>query len=193
MMPERAKPGEAVAERIETPHGVLYKPQPMWIQIPMLFAAFGGSIGLAWLVGVMIGGLSEGAQIFLYVVYLMVFMFGYSLWMARLQALGMELIGRGLLKALFVILILRRKPEGMEELMPTKEKLLKFAVRAQRAASAFWMVAIPLAAGAGAGSLLMQSEAGWMMRGLLTSSGCLAWGTALAMLARRGYLPLPEE
>lgn len=193
MTGDMEKPGETAGGHLATPHGMLYRPQPMWIQIPMLFAAFAGGPGLAHAVAYALGGVSEAGRMFLYIAYMMVFMSGYSLWVARLQALGMELLGRSLFKALFVIIVHRRKPEGLEELIPTKEKLLKFAVRAQRAASAFWMVAIPIAGLVGAGSLLMSSETGLVLRALLTTSGCLAWGTALSMLARRGYLPLPEE
>jgi hypothetical protein len=182
-----------IPERIETPAGTIYRPQSAWVQIPLFIGAFFGGPGVGWLIGRAMGGVSERAQIFLYVVYVLVFFMGYSMWLGRLNALAFEMIGKGLLKAFFTIIILRKKPEKLEDVLPSREKLERMMARAQRAANSFWIVSIPLAAVAAMGGMLMEARAGAAMRVVLAGGGCFAWGLLLARLARRGYLPLPEE
>lgn len=186
------EPGE-MPDRRETPFGTLYRPRPWWVQVPLIVGAFAASIGLGEIIGVALGGVSEGAQVFLYIPFILVLAAGYSLWMARLQALAFDMLGRGLLKALFILIVRRRKPEGMEELIPTPEKLEKMAVRAQQASSAFWIVAIPIGMGGGAGALLIGAPAGPLARAFSVAAACLVWGYMLAFLARRGWLPILDE
>ncbi len=176
----------------DTPYGILYRPRSAWVQIPLLNATLAACIPLGRVVGLSLGGLSDNAQVFLYVPFLLVLFGGYSLWMARLQAMAFDLVGRGLFKALFILIVRRRKPENLEELIPTPEKLER-AVRAQQASSAFWIVAIPIAFLASAAALLIRSDAGPVMRAFSVGSGCIVWGIILAFLARRGYLPILEE
>lgn len=183
----------ATPDRRETPYGVLYRPRPWWIQAPLLLGAFAGSIGLGEAVGLTLGGLSENAQIFLYLPFVLVLVAGYSLWMARLQALAFDMLGRSLLKALFILIVRRRKPENMEELIPTVEKIEKMAVRAQQASSAFWIVAIPIGLFGGGAAMLIDAPAGILFRAFAVGAGCVVWGYILTFLARRGWLPILEE
>ncbi len=177
----------------DTPYGILYRPRSAWIQIPILLATLAACIPLGRGVGLSLGGLSDNAQVFLYVPFLLVLFGGYSLWMARLQAMAFDLVGRGLFKALFILIVRRRKPENLEELIPTPEKLERMAVRAQQASSAFWIVAIPIGILASIAALLIRSDAGPVMRAFSVGSGCIVWGILLAFLARRGYLPILED
>lgn len=183
---------EAIADRMETPHGALYRPRPMWIQIPLLIAAFFAGPCFGGAIGGLLGGVSENAQIFLYIPYALVFFVGYALWQARLQALAFDLLGRSLLKALFILIVKRRKPEDLTEVIPSKEKLLRAMVRAQKAANSFWIVAIPIGMLSGAAATLIESDAGALASGASVGGGCVPWGWALGLLARRGYLPFAE-
>jgi hypothetical protein len=184
---------EAVPDLRVTPYGILYRPRSMWIQAPLLIGAFLGSIGIAEGVGRGFGGVSEAAQIFLYLPFVLVLVLGYSLWMARLQALAFDMLGRGLLKALFILIVFRRKPKNPEEFMPTVEKIEKMAVRAQQATSSFWMVSLPIGFVGAAGALLIDAPAGPISRAFAVGAGCVVWGVILAFLGRRGWLPILEE
>jgi Ca2+/Na+ antiporter len=193
MQANGAEPDRPIPDRIETSAGTIYRPQSSWIQIVIFIGAFFGGPAMGWLTGQALGGVSENAQTFLYVPYVLVFFMGYALWLSRLNALAFEFIGRGLLKALFMIVILRRKPEKLEDVLPTREKLEAMMARAQRAANSFWIVSIPIGTFAALASLLMETATGIVLRALLTGGGCLAWGLILGRLARRGYLPIPED
>jgi hypothetical protein len=117
---------------------------------------------------------------------------GYGFWVARLNAIAFEGIGRGILKALFLLLIRRKKPPSLEEVIPSKEKLLEMAVRSQKAAWSFLTAAIIVAVPAGLVALAIDSDASAFSRLFLISGGAVAWGCLLGFLGRRGYLPMPE-
>src|SRR5262245_6718328 len=94
----------------ETPHGVLYKPQPFGLQILVLIGAFTGGPVIGWLMAQVLGGVSETAQAFLYVPPVLIFFFGYGLWTARLAAIAFDAISRPILRALFQPILKKKRP-----------------------------------------------------------------------------------
>ena len=90
---------------------------------------------------------------------------GYSVWIARLNTLALELLGRGLFTVLVNLIIRRRKPYNIRKLLPDEAKFIEMAVRAQKAASSFLMAAYPVALGAGLLAMLIDSYASAPMTG----------------------------
>jgi hypothetical protein len=117
---------------------------------------------------------------------------GYALWTARLQAIAFETLGRGLLRALFLLIVRRKKPESLDDVLPTREKLERMAVRGQKAASSFCLVAFPVAIVSGAITALLDSDTGVAPRVAVVVAASLLWGALLSFLARRGWLPILE-
>lgn len=179
--------------RMETPFGTLYEPVGQWVQVSALLGVFGGSIALGRLAGLALGDLGETESNLLFIPFVAVLFAGYALWSARLKALAFEMVGKGILGALWTLVVRRRKPENLQDLLPSKEKLLEMAVRAQKTSSSFRIAALPVAGIAGLVVLLFDATVGPVTRVLVVAGGCLAWGWFLARLARRGYLPVMEE
>ena len=188
-MPESGIPGPY----IDTPYGRLHKPLPHGRQLLVLVAAFCGGPAVGWVVGQVPGDLSEGARTLVYIPYVVIFMVGYATWVARLNAIAFDTIGRSLLKALFWLIVRRQKPPDAEDLLPSKEKLLEMAVHAQIAGASFFPASWPVAGLAGLISLLFDSATSAIALFLLTSTTCLAWGYLLGWMGRRGWLPFMEE
>ncbi len=177
----------------QTQFGTLYAPQPTWLQMLILIGAFFGGFVVAKGVIWRLGGLSDAAQTGLYVAFAAVLVLGYALWMARLRAIVFHGISKGLLTALFKLIVRRQKPDSLEDLLPSEEKLTKMAVGAQKAASAFTIAGIIVSAIAAPISLLIAADAAAAARVVTIAVALIVWGTALAFLGRRGYLPILEE
>jgi hypothetical protein len=184
---------EAPATSLDTAHGRLVKPQGFGLQALTLVAAFAGGPALGWAVGQAPGDLSETARTFLYVPFVLVFFLGYAAWVARLKVIAFQGLGLPLLRALFLLVVRRQKPKSIEEVLPTRERLLEMAVKAQMAAASFRRVAWLVGIGAGFVAALFDSAMGAGSRFVLVSASCIAWGYALAFLGRRGWLPIMEE
>lgn len=184
---------ELQAPFIETTHGRLYRPLPHGYQILVLIAAFAGGPAFGWIIGAIPGDLSETARTMICVPFVLIFFLGYAAWVARLNAIAFEGLGRSLLKAFFFLILRRQCPKNLEEVLPTKEKLLEMAVKAQKAASSFGPVSWPIALVAGLAALLIETEMGSLALAFLVAASCLAWGYGLAYLGRRGCLPFMEE
>ncbi|MGH6930255.1 MAG: hypothetical protein ACREEV_18195 [Dongiaceae bacterium] len=178
---------------LETGAGLLYKPQGWGVQIPLVIAAFIGGPAIGWLIGGMMPGLSEGARTFLCVPFVLMFFLGYGLWLARLNAIAFHGLGKGLLKALFLLLVLRRKPARLEDVLPSRDKLAEMLVRGQRAASSFLAVSVPIAIVAGLVVMFFETGTSLLLREILVVGGYVGWGWLLSFLGRRGYLPFPED
>jgi hypothetical protein len=178
---------------LDTPHGRIYRPLGFWWQALVLAAAFFGGPAVGWLVGGIPGDLSETARTALYVPYVLIFFLGYAAWVARLKAIAFDTIGRSLLKALFLLIVRRQAPKSVEEVLPSKEKILEMAVRAQMAGASFGPASWPVALAAGLAAMLFDSAAGTIQLFILVAGSCLAWGYLLARLGRRGWLPFMEE
>jgi hypothetical protein len=178
---------------LDTPHGRLYRPLGQWSQIGVLIAVFFGGPAVGWVVGQIPGDLSETARTVLYVPYVAIFFLGYAAWVARLNAIAFDTIGRSLLKALFLLIVRKQAPKSAEDVLPSKEKLLEMAVRAQKAGASFGPASWPVGLLAALAALLFDSATAALTLFLLVALTCLAWGHLLARLGRRGWLPFMEE
>ncbi|MCK6461871.1 MAG: hypothetical protein L6Q95_18480 [Planctomycetes bacterium] len=184
---------EALATSLDTPHGRLHRPRGFGLQALTLVAAFAGGPALGWAVGQAPRDLSETARTFLYVPFVLVFFLGYAAWVARLKMIVFHGLTKSLLATLFLLVVRRRKPKSIADVLPTREKLLEMAVQAQMAAASFRRVGWFVGIAAGFLAALFDSAMGGATRFALVSATCVAWGYALSMLARRGWLPIPEE
>jgi hypothetical protein len=178
---------------VETPHGRLNRPLGTGAQGLVLVAAFAAGPALGWAVGLAVGDLSETGRTLLYVPLVAVFFVGYAAWLARLKVIAFRALGLPLLHALFLLLVRRRKPQSIGELLPDREQLLRMAVMAQSAGAAFRRVGWLLGIGGGFVAALLDSATGPATRFVLVSGVTIAWGYALSVLARRGWLPIPEQ
>jgi hypothetical protein len=138
-------------------------------------------------------GLSEGARTFLCVPFALIFFFGYGLWLARLNAIAFHGLGKGVLQALIMLLVLRRKPARLEDVLPSRENLAEMLVRGQRAAASFLTVSVPISILAGVVVMFFETGASLALREILVVGGGIGWGWLLSFLGRRGYLPFPED
>jgi hypothetical protein len=183
--------GEGNGRIMETPFGVLYAPQRGLMQAVVLLAVFVGTILAAEIIARMIGDLSRVAGIVLYTGFVACLFAGYGLWSARLKAIAFHGVGKALLKALFLLLVRRRRPESIEDLLPTEEKLTQMAVAAQQSAPSFKAAGLLIGVLLGLSSLLF--EASGALRFLLAAGGLIGWSYLLYFLGRRGYLPILES
>lgn len=176
----------------ETPFGKLYTPQRTLVQFAVFCAAFFGGPLLGMLVGQVLGGLSETAQTALYVPFVAIFFLGYGLWVSRLNMLGFNLLGRGLLKTFFMLIVLRRKPASIEDILPSPEKFVEAAVKAQKAGWSFFVMSIPVACVSALLAMIVDAETGAVGRAAVVGGACLFWGYCLGWLARHGYMPFMD-
>jgi len=184
---------ENPAETVDTPYGKVYRPRNGLIQFFILALTFFGGPAVGELVGRTLGSVSENAQIALYLPFVAIFFLGYGLWSARLKAIAFDGIGRGILKALFMLLIRRKKPESLEDLMPSKDKILKMAVQAQKAGWSFFLMSFPVALVSVLVALLFDTQSSALETAMLVGGACLVWGYVMGSLGRRGFLPIMEE
>ena len=113
-------PNDVPPEGLDTAYGRLYRPLTIGWQFFVLFLAFAGGPAFAWLTGQVPGDLSANARNALFVPVVAILFFGYVLWVTRLNTIAFGSIGWGLLKALFRVIILKRKPESVADLMPSR-------------------------------------------------------------------------
>ena len=176
-----------------TPHGLIFPPRSAARTLAAFFASGIGGVLLGYLLSELIGATTNAGRIVCLAPFPLVFGFGYALWTARLQALFMEGLGRSLVRATWRLVLSRKLPEHMSEVLPNEEQLTRLAVRAQKAASSFLVVAVPI--GALFGVLVSLVTAGLARLGSppLLAGACLAYGALLCRLGRRGYLPMGES
>ena len=185
--------GTEEASQIDTPKGRLRRPLGTGRQALVLVAAFVGGPAIGWVVGRVPGDLSETARTLVYVPFVAVFFLGYAVWVARLKVIAFKGLGAPLLRALVTLIVFRRKPRSAADVLPTREKLLEMAVQAQAAGASFRRVAWLVGVTAGLVAALFESAWAGASRFVLVSATCVAWGYALSLLARRGWLPIPEQ
>jgi len=177
----------------QTPYGLLYPPANLGRQLLNFVGVCGLSLVLGFLPRLAFGEISEMASTLLHVPFVLVFGFGYAGWAARLHALGMQFLGRSIFKVLFQLILFRRKPQSLAEVLPDKEKLLEMAVRGQKATSSFLIVSFPIALLAAFATLFIKTELGWFLRFPVVGAPVVLWGWWLMRLGRRGHLPFPES
>lgn len=180
-------------EGIETPQGYLYHPPKQSKQILFLIGSFFTAIFLGWIISSIPGDLSELASGVIYFVYLMVFMFGYSVWVSWISALLFNTIKLPLLKIIFGFIFRRKKPDSIEELLPTKEKAVELLVRAQKAAKIYFILSWPIGILGGFLTMFMDTSASASFLFIIVLSSAVLFGYVLYYFGRRGYIPFPEE
>lgn len=179
-------------EGLDTPYGRLYRPQSQGRQIIVLIAAFLFSMALGNMAAAIPGDLSTAAQAAFHVPYALVFFFGYGLWVARVNAVVFDTIGRSLLKALWQMIVHRTRPDATQTILPTREKVIELLVRVQKGGASFRAVSWPVAALSLPIGFLSESSMRGMPLVALLAASILAWGYLLGLLGRRGWLPFPE-
>jgi hypothetical protein len=187
------EPADFTDGKLETPYGPLYRPLSDGKQLLVALAAFVGSIGMGHVVGLVPGDLSEAASVVLHLGYILVFFVGYATWVAKLSAIAFDGIGRSVFKALWNLIVHRRKPKQVEDVLPTRDKLLQMAVRAQQAGGSFWRASWSIAVLFALFALMFDSAMSGTHLALLVFVTVLAWGFLLGRLGGRGWLPFPEE
>jgi hypothetical protein len=180
------------ADGLDTPSGRLYRPQSQGIQIVALIVAFAASMSLGSWVAAIPADLSTAAQVVFHIPYVLVFFFGYGLWVARMNAIVFDTIGRSVLKALWQLIVHRKQPDPRETVLPSREKLLEVLVKVQKGGASFRGVSWPIAALALPVGLLAESSMRGMPLVTLLAATILAWGYLLGFFGRRGWLPFPE-
>lgn len=178
---------------LDTPSGRLYRPLNQGLQILVAFIAFIGGPALGGLAGKIPGDLSESAQTFLYVPLVAVFFLGYALWVARLHTIAFDGLGKSLLKSLVLLILRRERPKSLEDVLPSKEKLLEMAVRAQKAGASFAVVGWPIGIVSGLVGAFFESAMGFAALFAVFALPSIAWGYLLGFLGRRGWLPVMDE
>jgi hypothetical protein len=86
----------------------------------------------------------------------------------------------------------RERPRSVEDVL-SRERLAGMAARALAAGGAFRHVGCLVGIAAGLVAALFESAMAPAGRFVLVSSSCIAWSYALALLARLGWLPIPEQ
>ncbi len=176
----------------ETPFGIVYGHSQAAQIVATLLAVPGGILILFLLLSRLLAT-SEFASAGIFIAAVSIVGFGYSIWMGRLSAIAFNKIGKGVLWSLFSLLVQRKKPESIQDVLPSKEALEEIAVAAQKAANSFAWVGFPLAvffsALIGLGSKAML----WFTASLITFLFLFIYSYILAWLGRRGFLLLPEE
>ena len=178
---------------LDTPHGRLYRPLSDGRQIGVFALAFFAGPAIGFAVGAVPGDLSDAAHTLVQAPFVLIFFVGYAVWVSRLSAIAFEGMGRSLLKAFLTLVILRRKPRSIDDVLPSRERLLQMAVSAQKAGASFAPVSWPIGVLFGAWAMLFDSEMGAAARFLLVATSSIGWGYLLARLGRRGWLPFMEE
>lgn len=176
-----------------TPQPSAPKPPGAGQQGLVLVAAFLGGPALGWIVGQVPAGLSEGARTFLCAPFVVVFFLGYAAWVARLKVIAFQGLGLPLLRALYHLVVRREKPRSVEDVLPSREQLLDLARKARGAGAAFRRVGWVVGIAAGFVAAFFESSTGPATRFVLVSATTVGWGYALALLARQGWLPIPEQ
>ncbi len=177
----------------KTPYGPLYQPVSRILQFSILFVAVVISLILGAILGASIERDSIGVYFYVVMPYFSVIVFGYVFWVARLKTLAFGVLGKSVLWAVIKVFILRRKPEKLEELMPSREKFEEMAVLAQAAAACFWRVAIIMAGIWLVSVIFLSAFLPHTGFAIIVFASVILWGVILSYLGRRGYLPILEE
>ena len=176
-------------EGIETPFGYLYNPPGLAKQIFSLILSFFIAIFLGWVVSSIPGDLSDFTKAFFYIPYLLVFFFGYSAWIAWLNIIVFDTIKWSMIKTILEYFLHKKKPDLIQELLPTNEKMVELMVRAQKATKTFFILSLPI----GIAVMFLKTTTSTIFLSFTVVVSAMAYGYTLSYFGRRGYLPFPEE
>jgi len=116
---------------------------------------------------------------------------GYAVWRAAVVSILFRTVSRGLLRALYSLLVKRTRPTP-EDVLPNAERIAAFLHESIRAAGSFARVGLIM--GVAAGLLMAIAAPGArVLAFVLTFAACALYGRGLTHLAREGYLPMPDE
>lgn len=184
---------EIPLEGIDTPDGYLYYPPKKGIQILFLIASFFSAILLGFIISSIPGDLSDLAAGFIYFIYILVFILGYSIWVSIVGALVFNSFKLPFIKVLYRFFVHKEKPGSIHDFLPTREKAAEIMVRAQKATKTFFVLSWLI--GIAGGFLAMFFNTAMSSYGLFFAVllGAVLYGYGLFYFGRRGYLPFPEE
>ena len=117
--------------------------------------------------------------------------FGYKIWIAKLAAVAWDHLVSGWVRALWQILVRRRRPE-MSDVLPTRETLLAMVRKGLEATAVFARVGFYFGILTGALAALAAGPGMALASGSAFFATSAAYGLALARLGRRGLLVFPE-
>lgn len=178
---------------IETPGGFLYNPPELSRQIMTLLAFVFIAVFLGWVLSSVPGDLSDFARSVFYIPFILVFFFGYSAWLGWLNVIVFDTIKWSMIKTLFAFFVNRKKPESVQELLPSNEKIIELMVRAQKATKTFYILSWPIGIVGGIAVTFLKTSANTLPLSAVMAISTVFYGYALSYFGRRGYLPFPEE
>lgn len=178
---------------IETPKGYLYNPPELGKQIISLIAFLFIAVFLGWVLSGIPGDLSDFARTVFYIPFILVFFFGYSAWIGWLNVIIFDTIKWSLIKTLFVFFVNKKKPESVQELLPSNEKIIELMVRAQKATKTFFILSWPIGIVGGITVTFLKTSANMLLLSLAVTVSTIFYGYIISYFGRRGYLPFPEE
>ena len=184
---------EIPPEGIDTPNGYLYYPPKQGNQILFLIASFFTAILLGLIISSIPGDLSELASGAVYFVYILVFISGYAAWVSWMSALMFDYIKLPLLKIVFSFIFRKKKPGSIEEMLPSREKVIELMVRSQKAAKTFSILSWPIGIAGGFLTMFISTSMDSTLLFALILVSAVTFGYVLSYFGRRGYLPFPEE
>ena len=178
---------------LETELGHLYPLQKPGVQILVVAAAFVMSILIGLIISSIAGPLSGLSKGVIYFTFMFVLMLGYSAWVSILGALVFKTIKAPVFKMLFRFFIYKEKPPSLEDVLPSREKLMELIVKAQKSARIFFVVSWPIGIVGGILSLFMTKAINPVLYFVIILLSSISFGYVLFYFGRRGYFPFPEE
>jgi hypothetical protein len=98
-----------------------------------------------------------------------------------------------LIKIVFSFIFRKKKPGSIEEMLPSREKVIELMVRAQKAAKTFFILSWPIGIAGGFLTMFISTSMDSTLLFALILVSAVAFGYVLSYFGRRGYLPFPEE
>ena len=178
---------------IETPKGYLYNPPELSKQIISLITFVFIAVFLGWVISSIPGDISDFAKSIFYIPFILVFFFGYSAWIGWLNIIVFDTFKWSMIKTLFAFFVNKKKPESMQELLPTNEKLIELMVRAQKAAKTFFILSWPIGIAGGIAVTFLKTSSDTLLLSIAVAVSTIFYGYTISYFGRRGYLPFPED
>ena len=98
-----------------------------------------------------------------------------------------------MIKTIFGFFVHRKKPDSIQEILPTNQKLVELMVRAQKATKTFFIISWPIGIAGGIAVIFLKTLTSKFLLSILVTAGVIFYGYTISHFGRRGYLPFPEE
>lgn len=184
---------EIPPQGLETPKGYLYYPPELSKQIISLVTFLFIAVFMGWVLSSLAGNISGFAAAVFYIPFILVFFFGYSAWLAWLNAIILDTFKWPMIKTLFAFFVNRKKPGSVRDILPSNEKMIEMMVRAQKATKTFFILSFPIGIAGGIAVTFLKTSASTLLLSLALAISTIFYGYVLSYFGRRGYLPFPEE